>query len=315
MLDVSILLQALPYIRQFRNRLFVVKFGGELLRDRAHLDAIAGDLTLLDMVGIQLVVVHGGGPQANELSESLGFKPQMVEGRRVTDAAALEVAKMVFAGKINTEVLGALNKHGGKGVGLSGVDAALIRAHRRPVTTVIENGQSREVDFGFVGDVDAVDPSLLQNLVERDFIPVVASLAADPDGTILNINADTIAAEVALAMKAEKLIVMTTVPGVYKDFATKAEMYSRLSVADARALIKDGTAGKGMSPKLKACAQAVEGGVREAHIINGLEPHSLLIEIFTESGAGTMISREGPPQLVRPPTPTAPTPADAASDA
>ncbi|GMU83343.1 MAG: acetylglutamate kinase [Planctomycetota bacterium] len=315
MLDVSILLQALPYIRQFRNRLFVVKFGGELLRDRAHLDAIAGDLTLLDMVGIQLVVVHGGGPQANELSESLGFKPQMVEGRRVTDAAALEVAKMVFAGKINTEVLGALNKHGGKGVGLSGVDAALIRAHRRPVTTVIENGLAREVDFGFVGDVEAVDPSLLQNLVERDFIPVVASLAADPDGTILNINADTIAAEVALAMKAEKLIVMTTVPGVYKDFATKAEMYSRLSVADARALIKDGTAGKGMSPKLKACAQAVEGGVREAHIINGVEPHSLLIEIFTESGAGTMISREGPPQLVRPPAGVAASSApDAASD-
>ncbi|MCC6360155.1 MAG: acetylglutamate kinase [Phycisphaerales bacterium] len=315
MLDVSILLQALPYIRQFRNRLFVVKFGGELLRDRAHLDAIATDLTLLDMVGIQLVVVHGGGPQANELSESLGFKPQMVEGRRVTDAAALEVAKMVFAGKINTEVLGALNKHGGKGVGLSGVDAALIRAHRRPVTTVIENGLAREVDFGFVGDVESVDPSLLQNLVERDFIPVVASLAADPDGTILNINADTIAAEVALAMKAEKLIVMTTVPGVYKDFATKAEMYSRLSVADARALIKDGTAGKGMSPKLKACAQAVEGGVREAHIINGLEPHSLLIEIFTESGAGTMISREGPPQLVRPPAGVAASSGpDAASD-
>ncbi len=315
MLDVSILLQALPYIRQFRNRLFVVKFGGELLRDRAHLDAIAGDLTLLDMVGIQLVVVHGGGPQANELSESLGFKPQLVEGRRVTDAAALEVAKMVFAGKINTEVLGALNKHGGKGVGLSGVDAALIRAHRRPVTTVIENGLAREVDFGFVGDVEAVDPSLLQNLVERDFIPVVASLAADPDGTILNINADTIAAEVALALKAEKLIVMTTVQGVYKDFATKAEMYSRLSVADARALIKDGTAGKGMSPKLKACAQAVEGGVREAHIINGLEPHSLLIEIFTESGAGTMISREGPPQLVRPPVGVAASSApDAASD-
>lgn len=310
MLDVSILLQALPYIRQFRNRVFVVKFGGELLRDRAHLDAIAGDLTLLDMVGIQLVVVHGGGPQANELSESLGFKPQMVEGRRVTDAAALEVAKMVFAGKINTEVLGALNKHGGRGVGLSGVDAALIRAHKRPLTMVIENGQPREVDFGFVGDVDTVDPTLLQNLVERDFIPVVASLAADPDGTILNINADTIAAEVALALKAEKLIVMTSVPGVYRDFATKAEMYSRLSVADARALIKDGTAGKGMSPKLKACAQAVEGGVREAHIINGLQPHSLLIETFTQTGAGTMITREGAAQVVAAPAFTAASAAD-----
>lgn len=290
--DVSMLIQSLPYIRRFRDKTFVVKFGGELLRDPAHLDAIASDLALLEMVNIKLVVVHGGGPQANELSETLGFKPQMVEGRRVTDEAALEVAKMVFAGKLNTELLSAIHKHGGRGVGLSGIDGGMVRAKRRPVTTVVENGASREVDFGFVGDVTGIDAALLTNLVDRDFIPVVASLAADDDGTILNINADTIAAEIAGALGAEKLIVMTTVPGVYKDFATKAEIFSLLSIGEARKLIEDGTAGKGMSPKLKACAKAVENGVGQAHIINGLEPHSLLIEIFTPTGVGTMITRE-----------------------
>ncbi|MBI5864108.1 MAG: acetylglutamate kinase [Planctomycetes bacterium] len=288
--DVSILIQALPYIRRFRDKVFVVKFGGELLRDRAHLDAIAADLALLEMVGIKLIVVHGGGPQADELSATLGLSPQMVEGRRVTDEKTLEVAKMVFAGKINTEVLSAVNKHGGRAVGLSGIDGRLIEAKRRPITTVVENGAAREVDFGYVGDVTGVDATLLTNLVDRDFIPVVASLAADENGTILNINADTIAAEIAVALQAEKLIVMTSVPGVYKNYATKEEIYSQLSVEDCKRLLTDGTASKGMSPKLKACVRAVERGVRETHIINGLEPHSLLIEILTNSGSGTMIS-------------------------
>ena len=293
MLDVSILIQALPYIRVFRDKVFVVKFGGELLRDHEHLDAIAGDLTLVHMVGARLIVVHGGGPQANELSESLGFRPQLVGGRRVTDEAALEVAKMVFAGKINTEVISALHKHGGRGVGLSGIDGGIVRAHRRPVTTVIENGQSQQVDFGFVGDIDGVDPTLLLNLVDKGFIPVVSSLAADADGTILNVNADTIAAELAAGMRAEKLIVMTTVPGVYRDFAAKDQIISTLSPDEARRLIKDGGAGGGMKPKLEACIRAVEHGVRQAHIINGLTRHSLLMEVFTETGVGTMVTAAG----------------------
>lgn len=290
--DVSILAQALPYIRAFRDKLFVVKFGGELLKDPAHLDAIGEDLTLVSMVGIRLVVVHGGGPQANELSLSLGFKPQLVGGRRVTDEAALEVAKMVFAGKINTEVLSAVAKHGGRAVGLSGIDAGLIRVHRRPVTKVVEDGKEKEVDFGFVGDIEGVDPTLLSHLVDKDFVPVVASLAAASDGTILNVNADTIAMELAAAMKAEKLIVMTSVPGVYKDLATRTGLFSVLTAAEARALIADGTAGKGMKPKLEACIKAVERGVREAHIIDGMTRHSLLSEIFTRKGIGTMVVRE-----------------------
>jgi len=289
MQDVSLLIQALPYIREFRDKLFVVKFGGELLRDREHLDAIAGDLTLLSMVGIRLIVIHGGGPQANELSESLGFRPELVGGRRVTDEAALEVAKMVFAGKINTEVISALQMHGGRAVGLTGFDAGLVRAHRRPRTTVVENGEKREIDFGFVGDIDAIDPRVLVHLVERGFIPVVSSLAADDKGTILNINADTIAAEIAVSMAAEKLFVMTTVPGVYRDFSKQDEIFSELTAAEARQLIADGVAGKGMAPKLNACAGAAERGVRETHIINGLTRHSLLLETFTKRGVGTMV--------------------------
>ena len=289
MQDVTILLQALPYIRAFRDKLFVVKFGGELLKDREHLDAIAGDLTLLSMVGIKLVVVHGGGPQATELSESLGIKPELVGGRRVTNEAVLEVAKMVYAGKINTEVISALQKHGGRALGLTGIDAGLVKAHRRPITTVVENGEEREVDFGFVGDIDDIDEKVLNDLVERHFIPVVSSLAADAQGEILNINADTVAAEIAGHMLAEKLIVMTTVPGVYKDFNRKDEIFSVLTVAEARARIADGTAGKGMSPKLAACAMAAERGVRETHIINGLARHSLLLETFTKTGIGTMV--------------------------
>ena len=290
MLDVSILIQAMPYIREFRDKLFVVKFGGEITREREHLDAIAGDLTLLSLVGIRIIAVHGGGPQANELSELLGFKPTMVQGRRVTDEKALEVAKMVFAGKINVEILSSLRKHGGRGVGLSGVDAGLIKARKRPITTVIDKaGASTEVDFGHVGDIESVDTELLLTLVNRGFVPVVSSLAADDDGNILNINADTIASEIAIKANAEKLISMTTVAGVYKDLATKDEVISVLTAAEARGLMKDGTVGEGMLPKMEACARAVEGGVREAHIINGLTRHSLLMEVFTKKGIGTMV--------------------------
>ena len=292
MYDVSILLQALPYIRQFRDKLFVVKFGGELLQDPEHLDAIAGDLTLISMVGIRLVVVHGGGPQANELSETLGFRPQLVGGRRVTDEAALEVAKMVFAGKINTELLSALHKHGGRGVGLSGIDGGLVRAHKRPVTTIMDKGKPKEVDFGYVGDVDSVDPTVVLHLVSKGFIPVVSSLGADDQGTILNINADTIAAELSAAVAAEKLIIMTNVPGVYRNFNDKSSLISTMRPPEVRRMVETGGAGDGMGPKLEACVRAVEHGVHEAHIIDGITRHSLLLEIFTNAGVGTMIVPE-----------------------
>lgn len=292
MFDVSILIQALPYIRSFRDKLFVVKLGGELLQERSHLEAIAGDLTLLHMVGIRLIVVHGGGPQADQVSQSLGIETTRIGGRRVTNAETLEVAKMVFAGKINTEVLSALAKHGARPVGLSGIDAGLIRAHKRPMAMVDDEGESREVDFGFVGDVDEVDPMILVNLVESGFLPVVSSLATDGDGNILNVNADTIASEIAAGMQAQKLIVMTGVSGIYRDFASRDELISVVSMIEAQRLFDNKTVFKGMRPKLEACMAAVARGVSSAHIINGLTRHSLLMETFTNKGIGTMLVRD-----------------------
>lgn len=298
--NVEILLEALPYIRVFRDKLFVIKLGGELLREPDHLDAIARDLTLCSMVGVRVIVVHGGGPQANEVSEQLGFKPQMVEGRRVTDASALEVAKMVFAGKINTEMLSALSRHGGRGVGISGVDAALVTAKKRPLVTVNDENGSREIDYGFVGDVVSVDPTLPRDLIDRGYIPVICSLAVAEDGTILNVNADTIATEIAISLGAEKLVNMTSVEGVYTDFANREGLVSVLTVKDAQRLMDERVVAKGMRPKIMNLSRAVQNGVREAHIINGLTPHSLLIEIFTNEGIGTMVIEDEPVEVEHP---------------
>lgn len=292
--DLQVLVEAMPYIRKFRDRLFIVKLGGELLEDPEHLSAVAGDITLARMVGIRVVVVHGGGPQASRMSTTLGHEPQMVGGRRVTDEATLEVAKMVFAGQLNTDLLSQLHRHGGRGVGVSGVDGGLIDARRRPKTRVVEDGLEREVDYGFVGDIVAVDPTLLLNLVENNFIPVVSSLGADPEGTILNINADTIASEIAIAMQAAKLVVMTSVEGVRRDGTVEGGIFSVLHGREIDRLVSEGIVTKGMRPKLAACRRAVESGVGEAHIINGLAPHSLLEEIFTDEGAGTMILADDP---------------------
>jgi len=290
---VSLLLQALPYIQTFKGRLFVVKMGGEVVVDPTNLDAIAQDLTLLQLVGVRVVVIHGGGPQANVLSEKLGFQPVIVEGRRVTDENALEVVKMVFGGKINTEILSALRRHGGRGVGLSGVDGGLIRARRRGAQVLRGPGHAgKTVDLGHVGDVEGVDGSLLSDLVDRGYIPVVCSLGADETGNILNINADTVAAEIAISLKAEKLVNLTTVPGVFLDSA-REELVSVLTERQAEDAIRRGVIAGGMIPKVESCLHALRGGVRKAHILNGLEGHSLLVETFTRKGAGTMLVREG----------------------
>lgn len=290
--NISILIEALPYIRKFRDELFVIKLGGGLLKDKEQLELIAGDITLLHMVGIRVVLVHGGGPQANAMSEELGFKPRMVGGRRVTDEATLEVAKMIFAGKLNTDFKSALTKHGSKAVGLSGVDGGLVQAHRRPVTRVVEDGQEQDVDFGHVGDIDSVNPKLLMRLVEDGFIPVICSLAADSEGNILNVNADTIAAELAIASGAQKLILLSGIDGVYQKAPNQDKVYSKLSIEDVKGLMADGTATTGMKPKLLACCRALENGVSMAHVINGKTRHSLLIEILSDSGIGTMIVKD-----------------------
>jgi len=296
-IDVSILKQALPYMRRHRKKTIVVKFGGHLVEDRASLRSLAADLALLHHIGIRLCVVHGGGPQATRLSERLGLSPQFVEGRRITDDETLEVAKMVFAGKINIEVLSALRNEGVRAVGLSGVDGAVVRARRREVKTVTDpkTGASREVDFGHVGDIERVDTSLLRVLMDNGYIPVVASLGADDRGNVLNINADTVALEMAVDLAADKFINMTQVPGVLRDVKDPDSLLTDLTAEAAEALVAQRVVVSGMIPKVTVCCEAVRRGIPRAHILNGLEPHAILLELFTVKGTGTMITLEPVP--------------------
>lgn len=292
--DIGILKQALPYMKAHKGRTFVVKFGGELVEDPAARASLAQDLALAHHVGIRLCVIHGGGPQATDLASRLGVKSVFVEGRRVTDDETLEVAKMVFAGKINTELLGALRREGLRAVGLSGISGDVIRAVRRAPKEVLdaETGEKKTVDYGHVGDVTRVDVSLLRTLIDADYVPVLASLAADDDGNVLNINADTVATTIATALNADKLLVLTNVPGVMRDPKDPSSVISYLSAREAERLIREGVIAKGMIPKVTNLIEAVRGGVHRAHILSGLVPQTLLVELFTKEGAGTMITIE-----------------------
>ena len=289
---LRILKQALPYLRQYSRQVMVVKLGGEIAGNPDALRSLSEDISLLVHVGIRIVVVHGGGPQATEVSKRLGITPQMVEGRRVTDEQTLDVAKMVFAGKINTDILSALNSQGVRAVGLSGVDAGLVSAVRRKPTPMKDEatGEVRVVDFGFVGDIKSVDATLLTLLMENGYVPVLASLGADEHGTILNINADTVSSVLAADMKASKLISLTAVPGVLRDKDDATSLIPMLTVKQARELLAGGAVSGGMKPKIKALCDAVEKGVRRGHILSGLNAGSILLELFTREGCGTLIA-------------------------
>jgi len=292
--NIGILKQALPYIRRYKGKTFVVKLGGELVEKDEVLDSIAQDVSLLYQIGIKIIVVHGGGPQATELSKKLGISPKIIEGRRVTDEASLEIVKMVLAGKINHEILTILRKYGAKSVGLSGIDGDVVIARRRPPVEMIDvkTGEKNNVDFGHVGDITQINTELLDILIEKNYIPVISSLADDGEGHILNINADTVASHIAAAMNADKFITMTNVGGILKDINDPSTRISYLSVDEARELIKNGTVKGGMVPKIEECIYAVENGVKRVHILNGFEPDSLLVEVFTKGGQGTMILSE-----------------------
>jgi acetylglutamate kinase len=281
---------ALRYVRAYRDHVFVIKLGGDVLADAEALDRVAGQLGLLSSLSIRIVVVHGGGPQASALLRRLGSEPVMVAGRRVTDDAALEVAKMVYAGVLNVNLLAALREHEVQAVGLSGVDADLITARRRPVVNVVDDtGVSREVDFGHVGDVDRVDSRVLATLLEARFMPVVASLAGDGDGNVYNVNADTVAESLAVALKAQKLIFLTGAPGVLRDRNDPSTLVTFADPDDLEGLMASGSLAGGMRPKVEACIRAATGGVERTHIIDGRAPDSILLEVFTGAGCGTMI--------------------------
>ena len=291
MRDVTLLKEALPYLRAHRRRTMVVKLGGEIAADKAALRSLAQELSLLAHVNIRIVVVHGGGPQATALSRRLGLEPRMVQGRRVTDEATLDVAKMVFAGSINLDILSALRAQGVHAVGLSGVDGDILHASRRPPTAMKDEatGETTVVDFGHVGDVTAVNTTLLSLLVENGYVPVVSSLASDAEGNVLNINADTVASALARDLHASKLISMTTVSGLLEDPEDPSSVVSRLTVAQAREALATGRIRGGMVPKVKSLIEAVEGGVGAGHILSGLDESALLLELFTKEGVGTLI--------------------------
>ena len=267
----------------------VVKIGGGVVRSPDAVDRLARELATLHAVGIPLVLVHGGGPQATQLSGRLGIPVTVIDGRRVTDAAALEVVKMVFAGQLNTDLVAALLRHGVRPVGLSGIAGGILRAHRRPPVRWGSGAEARDVDFGFVGDLDAVSPQLMLELVRGGYLPVLCSLAADEAGSVLNVNADTVAAAIAVALRARRLIVFTEVPGVYRDFASRTGLIGCLDVVAARRLVEDRKAASGMAPKLTACVVAVEGGVPEARIAGGPDPVALRNAATGLPGAGTRI--------------------------
>ncbi len=275
---VRVLSEALPYIQKFAGRTVVVKYGGAAMKDSTLKDRVIRDLVFMSCVGIRPVLVHGGGPEINSWLEKIGIEPQFKDGLRVTDAATMDVVEMVLVGRVNKEIVALINQSGGRGVGLCGKDGNLIVA--RP--------DGRE-GIGFVGEVSSVNVDILNTLVKSGYIPVVSSVAADENGQAYNINADTVAGEIAAALGAEKLILMTDTAGLMRDFRDPDTLIRQLDIPGARALIDDGTVSGGMIPKLTCCVRSLAQGVKAAHIIDGRLPHSLLLEIFTDTGTGSMI--------------------------
>jgi acetylglutamate kinase len=288
---LDLLREALPYIQRFKNKRFVVKLSGKITENQEELNSLAEEITLCQQVGIRVAVVHGGGKQLTTIAERLGISQRIVNGRRVTDAETLEVAKMVFAGQINTDILSALMRAGAETVGMSGIDGNTIKARRRNIqqTLNLETGEVEIIDYGHVGDIVQINVRLVELLIDNGYIPVISSLGADDQGNVFNINADTIAAEIAVHLAAEKLILLTDVDGILLDKADPASRISRLTVDEAEALVSDRKVSAGMLPKIASIAGLVRRGVKSAHIINGSKRNALLYEVFTDEGAGTMI--------------------------
>jgi acetylglutamate kinase len=290
-LRLDLLREALPYIQRFKGHTFVVKLSGKVTEDPTNLTSLVEELALLHQVGIRICVVHGGGKQLTELASKLGVEQTIIEGRRVTDDATLEMAKMIFAGKINTDILAALRHRSIEAVGLSGVDGNIIHAERRPPKEILnrETGVRAQVDFGHVGDVVRINSRLLMVLLDHGYLPVISSLGADDEGMVFNINADTVASEIAVQLKAEKLILLSDVDGIYLNPADAETKLSRVTADEADNLITTGAAKGGMIPKLQSITALLRRGVHSAHIISGTNRNALLSEIFTDKGTGTMI--------------------------
>ena len=279
MTQAEVLIQALPYIKQYAGQTIVVKYGGAAMLDETLKAAVMQDIVLMRYVGINPILVHGGGPEISDAMHRMGKEPQFVGGLRVTDAETMEIVEMVLAGKTNKGIVAHLNQQGALAVGLSGKDGNLIVAER----------ETTKGDIGYVGRITQINPALLHTLAGAGYIPVISTVAVGKNGESYNINADTAAGALAVALGAVRLVMMTDVEGIYQDFADKDSLIREMSASDARHLITDGHVDKGMIPKVDACATAVLGGVAQTTIIDGRLPHALLIELFTHEGIGTMI--------------------------
>lgn len=277
--EAGILVQALPYIQAYSGKIVVIKYGGNAMIDENLKQGVARDIVLMHCVGMQPILVHGGGPEISSLMKKMGKEPEFVNGLRVTDAETMEIVEMALAGKTNKGIVSLINGEGAKAVGLSGKDANLIVAEKADT----------EVDLGFVGKVTEINADILIDLLQHGYIPVISSVAIGTNGESFNVNADHIAGEIAAKVCAEKLIMMTDVPGIYGSYGDESTFISELKTSDASKMIREGKIGSGMIPKVEACITALKGGVPRTHIVDGTKPHSLLMEIFTDTGIGTMI--------------------------
>ena len=285
----SVLVAALPYIQEFAGKTVVIKYGGNAMISDELKKMVMEDIALMKYVGISPVIVHGGGPDITGMLKKVGKQSDFVSGLRVTDEETVEIAEMVLDGKVNSDIVNMLNCRGVKAVGLSGKDAGLIKASKKMATVYDEEGNTEKVDIGYVGQVDSVDTRILQDLLDNGYIPVVAPIGVGEDGESYNINADYVAAEIAGALHAEKLLLLTDIEGVYRDFNDKDSFISSLTVEEAKSYIKDGTISGGMIPKIEACLKSIECGTNKVHIIDGRQPHSIILELLTNSGIGTQV--------------------------
>lgn len=288
---VNILIEALPYIKKFHKKKILIKYGGHAMVDEKAMDSTARDTVLLKYVGMNPIVVHGGGPEISRAMDKIGKEPEFIEGLRITDRETMDIVKMVLVGKINTEIVSRIGWHGGNGVGISGKDSKLIEAVRKAPHEVVNSitGEKQMVDLGLVGEIKSINPEIVNVLTKNDYIPIISPIGVAENGETLNLNADTVAGDMASEMDAEKLIILTDVPGILADPKDPESLIRKIKTDEIEELIKDGTIKEGMLPKTMTCIKAIEDGVSSAHIIDGRIKHSVLLEIFTKKGIGTMI--------------------------
>lgn len=285
----GILIEALPYIRKFYGKTVVIKYGGHAMVNDDLKQAVIKDVILMKLIGINPVIVHGGGPEITDMLKRLNIPSAFVGGCRVTDPATMEIVEMVLVGKINKEIVALINRHGGKAVGLSGKDGNLIQAVKKMGKSVDGDGLESLQDIGFVGDVKNINPEIIQTVIGEGYIPIVAPVGVGEEGESYNINADYVAGEIAASLNADKLILLTDVEGIFEDYSNKDSLISELKIGEVEEKIACGVISGGMIPKVECCVQALQSGVATTHILDGRIPHSILLEVFTDRGIGTMV--------------------------